>query len=877
MRIWSKLIALLSRRKLETDMAEEMRLHLELQAEIHRRAGMSADEARFAAQRQFGNVASIQEQARDQRGWLWLEQGWQDLRYAARGLARSPGFTSTAGLTLALGIGVTTAMFSLVYGVLLDPYPYAKSSEIWAPEVTDAKTNNEVGLLMEDYLQMSRLPGVSSAMATSWGRSILGGGLNPEVITTPGVTGTAFDFLGVAPVIGRGLLPSDVGPGGQPQPVAVLSFKLWQRLFNGDPGVLGRTVLLDDQPRVIVGVMPPRFGWYTDDGLWLPLSTGNLRLYVRPIARFRAGVTKEVAGAQLLGLVQSQAQKDPGRFPPGRLRARFNNYLDVTVSSGAMRASLLVLFCAVGFLLVIACTNVANLQLARGAGRSREMALRLALGAGRGRLVRQLLTENIGLSVGGGLLGILFAVGLVHLVVSLMPAYYVPNEARVTVNGWVLAFSVGISALTGALFGLFPALQCTRLDLNEALKDGGHGAGSLRGGRTRNMLVVVEVALSVILLVGASLAIRGFVQSLNIDRGFRIERMLALRVPLQAKRYTTVAQRNGFAQDFLASIRTLPGVLSATLGVPPGWESGSSVTIPGETKPAEGLALNFVESDYLTTLGIPLREGRNLTADDVTGARHVALISEAAAKLWTHGESPVGRTFSVDSLVGGDPDDLAPEGAVKEVTVVGIIADTHGTGTQRPAPLAVLLPFTLRGATHRVFVVRTAAEPSALLNSLRARLRALDKEQPMDSPFTFADAVEQEVKQPKFTMSLFSVLAGIALALAAAGIYSVLSYNVAQRRREIGVRMALGADRGNILRLILGAGGRLLGVGLLIGLAGSLALARIVNSQVFSGPLLDPVPYVGALVLLGAAALLACYFPARRATKVEPMVALRAE
>lgn len=877
MKILHKISTLFRKQKLDAEMSAEMRHHVDLQTELNVAAGMDPDEARYRALRQFGNVPSVQERVREERGWLWLEQLWQDVVYTGRTLAKAPGFAAVAVLTLALGIGVTTAMFSIIYGVLLEPYPYAKSAEIWAPQVVDAKTNRGVGLRVADYLDMAKLPGVSSAMATSYDSGTLSGGLNPEIITTVRVTGTAFEFLGVPPVVGRGLIPSDIRPNGEAEAVAVLSFKLWQRLYNSDPGCLGRTIVLDDQPHVIVGVMPPRFGWYTNDGLWRPLGTTDLQRGVNAIVRLKSGVTREVAEEQLLGLMKEQAHENPGRFPKDGFSARFSNYLDVTVSSGEMRTSLHLMFCAVGFLLLIACTNVANLQLARGTSRSREMAVRLALGAGRGRLVRQLLTESVALSFVGGALGVLLAFGLVGVIVALMPDFYVPNEARVTVNGWVLLFSLGIAGLTGVLFGLVPGLQCTKPDLNDALKDGGHSAGSRRGNRTRNVLVLVEVALSVVLLVGASLAIRSFVKLQSVDRGFRTERMLLLRVPLVAKRYTTIEQRNGFARDFLNRVRALPGVTHAMLGTPPGTEGSSGVTIAGQPKPAENFGVNYIDAEYLATLGIPLKAGRNLTEQEIMRGDHVALVSEAAVKFWLNGESPLGRTIDVDALVGGGANNLAPEGAVKTVTVVGIIADTLTSNPRRPPPAAVLVPYTLRGNLNRIFVVRTAVEPSSLLNAIRTELQALDKEQPMQQPVTFEELIDQQFKQPRFNLALFSGLAGIALALAAAGIYSVLSYAVAQRTREIGVRMALGADRPNILALVFAAGGRLLGLGLVIGLAGSVAMTRVVNSKLFDGPSLDLLALTTATLLLSAVAVLACWIPALRAAKVNPLVALRAE
>ncbi|MEO7411898.1 MAG: ABC transporter permease [Opitutaceae bacterium] len=878
MNLLRKLRALLGKKKLDAEMAEEMREHLERRTQANLAAGMSPDEARYAAQRSFGGVDQLKEIAREQRGWLWLEQFGQDLRFAVRGVGKARTFTAVAVLTLALGIGVSTAMFSVVYGVLLDPYPYEESNEIWAPEMTDTKTGRPVGWRAGDFLEMNKLPAVAASMATAYATATLSLDDQREIIAAPGVSGTAFGFLGVAPVLGRGLAPADFKANGEPEPVCVLSFKLWQRLFQGDRGVIGRTLILNEQPHAIIGVMPPRFGWYTSDGLWLPLPLTDSQRGVRPIVRFHPGTTPEVASQQLLSLVHERLKTAPVGFLKDGFSAVFKNYLAVSSASGEMRDSLRLLLYAVGFLLLIACVNVANLQLARGRTRSRELAVRLAIGASRGRLVRQLLTESVGMSLAGGVLGVLLALGLTQLIVALMPALYLPNEARVTMNGWVLLFSAGVSVLTGVLFGLAPALQSTRPDLTDALKDGAHGAGvGVAATRTRNLLVFVEVALSIVLLVGASLTIRGFVELQRIDRGFRSERLIQFRTPLVPTRYPTLEQRNGFARDFIERLRAMTGVSKVTLGALPGFEAGSGVTIAGQPKIPDGVTLNYVDSDYLTALGVTLREGRDLTGQDVALGARVAIINESAAKLWTDGVSPLGRVISIDSLIGGGATNLAARGAVKEVIVVGIFADMRARDKRRATPPSVLVPYTLRGPVDRSFLVRTHGEPGGIVSAVRRELRAMDSQIPMLAPRVIDTLLAENEAQSRFNLALFTAFAGIALALAAAGIYSVLSYHVAQRTREFGVRLALGAAAGDILRLVLGAGARLLSIGVVVGVGGSIALAQIVQSRVFNVPLLDPLALGAAVAVLSAVAGFACWWPARRAARVDPMVALRSE
>jgi putative ABC transport system permease protein len=878
MKILRQLRSLFRRQKLDAEMTEEMRAHVDLQMERNLAAGLKPDEARYLALRQFGNVVAVQEACRERRSGRWLGEFIRDFQFGVRGLVRSRGFAAVAVLTLALGIGATTSIFSVVYGVLLNPYPYAKSNKIWAPEVTSQKTGHWLELRITDYLGMAKLPGVASAMATSPGSVTLSGGTNPEIISGVRVTGTAFSFLGVAPVIGRGLALSDFEPGGEARAVTVISYKLWQRLFNGSANAVGKSVVIDDVPHVVVGVMPPRFGWFTNDGLWLPLPTTNLNRSVYPIVRLKPRISAEVAAQQLHTLLTEQARHEPEHYPHEGMNVRFNNYLNITVASGQMRMSLIFLLFAVGFLLLIVCTNVANLQLARGVGRSREIAVRLALGAGRLRIFRQLLTESVVLSLAGGALGVFFSTGMLELIVVLLPPNYVPNEARITLNVPVLAVSAVLAVLVGVVAGLVPGWQCTRADVNEALKDGTQAAGgSRRGNRTRNSLVVAQVALSVTLLVGASLSIHSFVKLQSADLGFNIKRLLFLEVPLNTKRYTTFDQRNGFFREFMARIRTLPGVSHVSVSEPPGLETGSSITVPGQPKPPGDAALNFIDTDYLATLGIQLKAGRNLTENEVASGQPVALISEAAAKWWENGEDPVGRIVEVDALLDPNNGNLVQANRTKAVTIVGVIADTFARGLQQPAPATLLVPYTLKALRKRALLIRTEVEPSTLVNAVRAELRTLDKEQPMSRPMTSDEIMHWETQQPRFNLALLTMLAVGALVFASAGIYSVLAYAVAQRSREIGLRMALGADRDAILRLFVLLGGKLLGIGTVIGLGASVALAQVVSAEVFNGPVLDPVAFGAAVLLLGVAALLASYLPAHRATKVDPMGALRTE
>jgi len=814
----------------------------------------------------------------------WLHSVLQDVRYALRTFRKQPGFIAVALLSLTLGTGATSAIFSVIYGVLISPYPYKDPGEIWAIGVRGLSNQGGRGdYPLDDYLQLAKVPAFANVMGTSFEQVLLTGDYAPESFSGTVLTGNAFNFLGVPPVIGRTIQPSDIHANGEAAPVVVLSYQLWQRLFDGSPEALGKTLRLNDRPHTIIGVMPPRFGWYGNDSFWLPLDTTRHREGpVIPIGRLVPGVTPAAATAQVHALHLQFAQERPGAFPKEGFNTRLDNYLDVTVASGEMRTTLRLLFGAVALLLLIACVNVANLQLARASARGREMALRVSIGAGRGRLLRQLLTESVLLSLVGGALGVLFAWAATKAIVALMPEFYLPNEARVTLNVPVLLFSLGVSVLTGILFGLAPALRASRPDLVEALKDATRGAGAgERSGRMRSGLVVAEVAFSVVLLVAATLTIRTFVALQQVDRGFEADQMLLVGVPLPPARYTTLEQRNLFGQQLLERVKTLPGVRAATLGnggLPFGGPR-TRYALDGQPPAEEGqqIMVNAVAGDYLQTLGVPLRRGRALTTQDVDRGERFAMINEAAARLWPAGTDPIGRRIRLTLLENvGDPNVLLAPGE-PYVTIVGVTANIRNRGLRQQAVPVVMIPYTLVAPLNRVLALRAHGDPNLLLNPVREQVRALDKEQPLARPRTLDQVLGFETVQPRFTMSLFSFFAGLGLTLAALGIYSVLSYNVTRRTHEIGVRMALGARRADVLGLMLGMGGRLVALGLVIGLVGSFFLTSLLQSQLFGITARDPLTFVAVSVVLTLVALAACYVPARRAGSVDPLVALRHE
>jgi putative ABC transport system permease protein len=505
------------------------------------------------------------------------------------------------------------------------------------------------------------------------------------------------------------------------------------------------------------------------------------------------------------------------------------------------------------------------------------MAVRISIGAGRRRLLRQLLTESVLLSLAGGALGVLFAFGAIRTIVSLMPEFYVPNESRVTINMQVLLFSLGVSLLTGVAFGLVPALQTSKQDAADALKAGRSTGAGTHGSRTRNLLVVVEVALSVVLLVSAGLTVRTFFVLQNLDVGINAERVLIVGVPLPPAKYTTLEQRNRFAQELLERVGALPGVEAVSYGVPFGGPQ-SPFTIVGQTTDASRrINVNLVGSDHLRTFGIPLRGGRMFDEAEVRRGERVAVINESAARLWPAGENPIGARLRLDVLERPPARTLADTNQPATVTIVGVVGDTRNAGFRTDPVPAVAIPYSVIAPLQRALALRSTGDPSLLLNPVRAQVREMDAEQPLGRPITLVEILGQEVVQPRFTMALFSSFAALGLALAAAGIYSVLSFHVTRRTHELGVRMALGAPRRHVLGLMLLMGGRLVMVGLGIGIAASFASTRLLRSQLFGVEPADPLSYAVVAVVLAAVALVACYLPARRAAGVDPLVALREE
>ena len=810
-----------------------------------------------------------------------MERIAYDARLALRVLRKDPWFTTLAALTLALGIGVSTALFSVVNGAWLNAYPYRDAGAILYPRATSlsSPSDSQNGVYRLRELQAMRdVPAVADAAAYTLGRSVtVVGAFGPEVRPAFHVTGNTAQFLGVPPLLGRMIQPSDIHTGGNVEPVVVLSFNLWRGMFNGSRDVVGQTVLLNDVPHRIVGVMPQRFGWGsnsvpTNDGVWLPLSeldASRLRVWIRLAEDVPASVGTEQLHARFL-----QMAEVAGSFPRDRFVTDLRQFVLGTggtrIYIEQMRASLTVLLVAVGFLLLIACTNVANLQLARGATRRREFAIRLAIGGSRISVFRQLLAENVVLALLAGVAGVALSIGLTQLVVALIPRGYVPAESEIVVNIPVLLFGVAISTITGVVFGVLPALEGSRADLNETLKDTNVTSGGRRGSVMRNALVVSEVALAVVLVTGASLAARTYQSLANGNAGFDPDGLLMVGMGFRERpgAAPTIDRRDRFLSDLLERLERLPDVEATTFD---GVGRANGYSVPGEApQPRTPVVVRGTGENYADALRLRLLRGRGITNDEVLRGDRVAVINESAQRMWTSGRDPIGDRITLFGLGGAS----AP---AMEWTVVGVVADIEETD---PPTTEVLVPYTaVAGSSPGLpaLVVRLRDDLARGMNAVRAQAFALDPDVVLQRPLDLSEFLSAGRLQPRFNLALFGALALIALALSAAGIYALQAYHVARQRREIGIRLALGAGTRRVVSRVLASGARLVGAGLVIGVAGSLALKRLVTSQVFAVPDVDVVALATSVLVLGLAGLCACYLPARRAARVDPLSVMKTE
>jgi putative ABC transport system permease protein len=799
----------------------------------------------------------------------------QDLKFAIRMLAKSSGFTLVAVLTLALGIGANTAIFSVVNAVLLRPLPFKDSSQLVLMRETYKGVGN-VSVSYPNFLDWRQQSHSFSAMAVINNRGFnLSGVAQPEYIGGYAVSPNFLALVAVRPVLGRDLLPSEEKPGTAP--VILLSYQLWQSHLGGDPAAIGRSIALDGRSFSIVGILPPTFRLLDRTDVIVPIG-----VFAADLTDRGERGDMDVVGRLTPGVALSQAAVEMNTIT-ARLAAQYpqsNHGFGAHLESlreaftGDTRLAVLVLFGAVVFVLLIACVNVANLFLVRGAARAREIALRIAFGASRGRVIRQMLTESLLLAVCGGVLGIILGAWGISGLGYLLPADSLQTMG-VRMDLSVLLFAAVVIVLVAFAFGIIPALQATRPDLHETLKEGGRSATSTSAQhRLRGALAIAETALALVLLVGAGLMLKSLYHLIQISPGFQPARVLTMELDLRTDQYSKDSAILNFWQQLLDRVRVIPGVESAAVGtvVPlTGNHSRSDVTIEGLPVPGPGEFphpdYHIISSAFTSTMGIPLLRGRTFTDSDNEISPDVALVnSTMSRRFWTEGD-PIGKRF-----LQGHPGDGG-----KWVTIVGIVADTKLYGLDNPARLEVYYPYRQHSDNDMNLVVRSAVDPASLTSAIRTAVASIDKDQPVFAVHTMQQLVDDSISTRRLTLVLLGIFSALALILAAIGIYGVMAYSVALRTQEIGIRMALGAQQKDVLRLILGQGARIAFFGVAIGLAAAAALARLLSSLLFSVSSSDPLTFAVGSILLVAVALLACYIPARRALRVDPIIALRYE
>jgi putative ABC transport system permease protein len=871
--------SLFRRETVESEMEDELRFHSERQIEKYLKTGMSRGEALRRVRMEFGGPEQVKEDCRDARGVSLSETLAQDLRYGWRTLLKSPGFAAAALFTLALGIGANTAIFSVVYGILLRPLPFRDASRlVLLNETTPRVGNVSVSYPnFQDWRAQSRT--FSEMAAVSAVHFNMTGGSQPENIGGLAVSPNFLPMAGIRPVLGRGFTAGEEQAGAAP--VVLLSYALWQSHFGADRRAIGQTIRLDGRTVTIAGVLPRDFRWVEKCDVMEPMGVWATHNESATDRGDRGDL--QVAGRLAPGVRMEQARAEMETIAAGLARAypEANDQCGVNLQplreafSGDVRPAMLVLLGAAIFVLLVACANVANLFLMRGAVRAKEMALRIAIGASRGRIVRQILTESFLVALLGGLAGVGLAIAGIPAMARLIPPDTLAG-ASVGVNGAVLLFSATLVVLSMFVFGLAPALHSTSGDVQSDLKEGGKTTSTGGRNRWRGLLATGEVALALVLLVGAGLMMKSLYRLLSVDSGFRPERVLKLEMDLRTAQYDKDPAVIGFWQQTLDRVRALPGVESAAAGtaIPlTDDHSRTDITVEGMALPKPGSFphpdIHIVSPDYEKTLGIRLLRGRGFTDADRENFPRVAMVNATVAQRLFPGADPVGKRFTFGRLrAGREP---------KWVTIVGVVADTKMYGLANPARLEVYVPFRQAASSGMALLVKSGQEPTALVSAIRGIVASIDQEQPIFGIATMQEVVNTSVSTRRITLILLGLFSGLALVLASIGIYGVISYSVAQRTREIGIRMALGAQRGDVLRLVLAQGGKISAVGIAIGSAASLGLTRLLAKLLYSVSAVDPATFAMVAFVLALIAMAAAYIPARRTLRVDPLIALRHE
>lgn len=890
-----RISALFHRSSIENEMDEELRFHIRHRADDLERSGVSRSEAERRARLEFGGYQKFKEECHEEWGVRWLQDLAQDLLYGVRMLRKSPGFTAVAILTLALGIGATTAIFSVVNAVLLQALPYHNSSRLMlVREKLPKFFPNPMSVSAPDIGVMRRENHVFTGVAAFTGRELnLSGAGAPERIVAARISANLFPVLDASPLIGRMLHAGEDQTGHF---VTVLSYGLWQRRFGGDRSAVGRSITLDGQPYTVIGVMPEGFAFpprglpqYKPADLWIPmaLTRGELtdlgdNFDWGVIGRLKAGVTLAQTQSDM-NVVMGNVLKTWGLPPTMKVE------LDAVVTPlrdaviGNVQTLMYLLLGAVGMVLLIACANVANLLLARTSARRKEMAMRAALGAARGRLIRQLLTESVLLAFCGGALGVLAAVWGTKLLAALAPQN-IPQVQAIGVDRTVLVFAALLSAITGVLFGLAPAFAASRADMNETLKEEGReGAGGRRGVSARSAFVVAQVAIAFVLVIGGGLLIRSFISAHTSSSGVQSGNVLTATISLPPAQYSQPARAKQLFERLAERMDSIPGVESTGFASDLPTEMDWDHIFVVEERPAFSKAQaphsanSIVLGNYFQTLGVPLIRGRFFTPEEEKGQSNVLIISAGLAKQYWPGEDAIGKRVKWGTAESTDP----------WLTVVGVVGDVKQQALDEPTLAHTYEPYlsvcSQKDGMQRSFcntlsvAVRSHVAPADVRSGLQAALHGIDPAEPLTRVRMLHDVLESSIAPRRFNTFLLTIFACAALLLAAIGLYGVISYSVGQRTHEIGVRMTLGAEPRTILRHVLGQGARMVALGIALGVAAALGLARLIASLLFGVSAADPVTFFSAIAALLGVALLACYIPARRATRVDPMVALRHE
>jgi putative ABC transport system permease protein len=807
----------------------------------------------------------------------------QDVAYALRTLRKSPGFALVAILTLALGIGASTAIFSVIHNVLMEPFPYRDASRLVTVMIHDTERSEPggsasyLGPEFLDYAEQNRsLDGVvaNSDMDVLYTKTEGAENYHGQRVT-PGT----FEFFGVPALLGRVMQPADYEPGAPP--VFVMRYKTWVNQFSADPNILNQTFVLNDTPRTLIGIMPPRFAWGGAD-MWIPekpdravtTSANGFPLHWFLLGHLKPGVSEKEAQADFAVIAERLSKVYPKEYPK-HFTVEIDSLANLVV--GRFRTTLYIVLAAVGLLLAIGCGNVANLLLARATGREKEFAIRAALGAGRWRLARQLLVESLILALGGAVFGALIAWGGLKSLVAAIPQEIIPEEAVISLNPQVLAFTLVVSALTALIFGLVPALQAARRDLNDPLRDSGKGvSGGFRHGRLRDAVVVLEVALSLTLLVAAGLLMRSFVALREVHLGLQPDHILVARLPLPHDRYKTADQVAGFFRPLLLRLKALPGVVEVTetSTLPPYGGIGSDIEIPGKSHTEKWTALfQLCSEGYFPVLKIQFIDGRSFTPAEVDGKRKLAVVNQTFARKYLGNNNPIGQRVHLAQLETF-PDPL-PDAWFE---ILGVVADAKNRGLQDAPEPEVWVPYTVTGSAARGVLVRTAQEPMSMMNAVRHEIWATDNTVALTLTGTLEGYISQfTFAGPRFGFLLMTIFGCIGLILVTIGVYSVLAYTAARRTHEMGIRMALGAEGRDVLKLVIATGLKLVALGVAIGVVASLSFARVIATQLWGVSAYDPFTLGAVSVLLLITGLIACWIPARRAARVDPLVALRYE